>query len=728
MPEQKFATPTLAVKESVQTGNPPPPPPPPTEVAPKASVEGDTASTAQISGAGAVAAVSSNTNSIRVKLSALEDIMNITGELVLIRNQLLQVLKSQTDSEFAYPLGRLNKITTSIQETAMKIRMQPIKTVWTKLTRIVRDLSTQLGKQIELKMIGEDTELDRQVLELIADPFVHIIRNCIDHGIELPDVRQKSGKGATGAITLNAYHEGGHVIIEVADDGIGVNTAKLREKLLAKGDFTQKELDKLTDDQVNQCIFKSGVSTAAKVTDVSGRGVGMDVVMTNIDKINGIIDLQSSLGKGTTIKIKIPLTLAIAPAFIVESAQDAFAVPQTNVLEILFGSSGKNHKTDHIDDNKVLILRDEIFPLISLQEVFGRSASEQEGYILILQATNSVFGLIVDSLLDIEEIVLKPIVSVLKGTKIFSGSTILGDGRVIMVVDPSGIAKQAGVSNTREIQNLETVECKKLTPILMFVNFRGETNAVDLQNVSRIEKVRKNAIESSVNGYVVQHNNIIIPVVFDGATNNRNLFLIVLQKNSVSIAFAVSSVIDVVDADLVVQCTSLKKGYLGSAVIDGTTTDILDSEYYLNLQDFANSTSFLNQTATASNINENLKYIALVSSNDGEISEIKEVLSDHFNINAVPSISGYSGPLPEVIVLGEYIKQSDCLEIAQKIKDEAPNISAVPLVKLFSNASKQDVASGIKAGILRYIPAKNKQTILQSIVNLIASRQNPGGD
>ncbi|MDR1475504.1 MAG: chemotaxis protein CheA [Holosporales bacterium] len=672
------------------------------------------------------AASSNGTNSIRVKLSTLEDMMNITSELVLIRNQLLQILKSQENSAFACPLGRLNKITTNIQETIMKVRMQPVKTAWTKLARIVRDLANKLGKQIDLKMIGEDTELDRQVLELIADPFVHIIRNSIDHGIESPDVRKSVGKDAVGTITLNAYHESGHVIVEISDDGAGINTAKLKEKLLTKGTLTQKDLEKLTDDQINQYIFKSGVSTAAEVSDVSGRGVGMDVVMTNINKVNGAIDLISSPGKGSIIKIKIPLTLAIAPVLIVECNNDIFAVPQTNVLEILFGNAGKKHKISHIDGAKVLVLRGEMLPLVSIQDVLNLSPSKKEGYILILQITHSVFGLMVDNLLDTEEIVLRPPGSVLKGIKVFSGSAILGDGRVVMVIDPNSIAKRASIGDTKDVQSVEIFNDKKLVPILLFKNFNGETNAVDLKNISRMEKVRKSAIENSVNGYVVQHNNVIIPVVFDGETNNSFLFLIILQKDNIGVAFATPEVIDIIDADLEIQQISRKNGYLGSAVIDGITTDVLDSDYYLNIKDFKAIPSG-NNVATR-NTKTKLKKILLISSNNKEISDLQEVLRENFDMTCATDIHEYSGELPEVIIIGEYINQSNCLEVAQKIKTGIPKLNPVPLVKLFLNASKQDVALGIKAGILRYIPTKNKQTILQSLINLIASRQSPGGD
>ncbi|MCC7046095.1 MAG: chemotaxis protein CheW, partial [Alphaproteobacteria bacterium] len=307
--------------------------------------------------------------SIRVHVDLLENLMTMVSELVLTRNQLLQILRSQQESEFAAPLQRLSQVTSELQEGVMKTRMQPIGNAWAKLPRIVRDLSHELNKKIELVMLGAETELDRQVLELIRDPLTHMVRNSGDHGIEMPSDRAAAGKPETGTITLNAYHEGGHIIIEIADDGRGLNTAKIKAKAVASGLATEAELEEMSEQQIHMFIFRAGFSTAAQVTAVSGRGVGMDVVRTNIEKIGGTVELRSREGKGTTAVIKIPLTLAIVSALIVECAGERFAIPQMSVLELVRASSTSEHAIENINGAPVMRLRDRLLPLVSLRDL-----------------------------------------------------------------------------------------------------------------------------------------------------------------------------------------------------------------------------------------------------------------------------------------------------------------------------------------------------------------------
>jgi two-component system chemotaxis sensor kinase CheA len=383
--------------------------------------------------------------SIRVHVDLLENLMTMVSELVLTRNQLLQILRSQQESEFAAPLQRLSQVTSELQEGVMKTRMQPIGNAWAKLPRIVRDLSHELNKKIELQMLGADTELDRQVLELIRDPLTHMVRNSGDHGIEPPHERVAAGKPETGTITLNAYHEGGHIIIEVADDGRGLNTAKIKAKAIASGLATEAELEEMSEQQIHMFIFRAGFSTAAQVTAVSGRGVGMDVVRTNIEKIGGTIELRSREGKGTTAIIKIPLTLAIVSALIVECAGERFAIPQMSVLELVRASSTSEHTIESINGAPVMRLRDRLLPLVSLRDLLKLNDGEakvakDEHYIVVAQVGTFTFGIMVDRVFDTEEIVVKPVAPILRHIPMFSGNTILGDGSVIMILDPNGIA------------------------------------------------------------------------------------------------------------------------------------------------------------------------------------------------------------------------------------------------------------------------------------------------
>ena len=360
----------------------------------EACIEGRQLATETDFGAAAPAAEATKdsavaSQSIRVGVDVLENLMTMVSELVLTRNQLLQIMRSQKDTDFASPLQRLNHVTSELQEGVMKTRMQPVGNAWAKLPRLVRDLSHELNKKIDLQMLGAETELDRQVLELIKDPLTHLVRNCADHGLEVPADRKAAGKSETGRITLNAFHEGGHIVIEISDDGKGLPLDKIRAKAVANKLATEAEMASMPDQQVMQFIFKAGFSTAAQVTSVSGRGVGMDVVRTNIEKIGGTVDLKSQLGKGTAFVIKIPLTLAIVSALIVEASGERFAIPQISVLELVRTGPGSESRIEHINEAPFLRLRNRILPLVSLHGLLrlddSRKATQAENFIVVTQ-------------------------------------------------------------------------------------------------------------------------------------------------------------------------------------------------------------------------------------------------------------------------------------------------------------------------------------------------------
>ncbi|MEA3026497.1 MAG: two-component system, chemotaxis family, sensor kinase CheA, partial [Alphaproteobacteria bacterium] len=375
--------------------------------------------------------------SIRVSVDTLENLMTTVSELVLTRNQLLDIVRRHDESEFKVPLQRLSNVTAELQEGVMRTRMQPIGKAWQKLPRIVRDLCAELGKDIELEMHGADTELDRQVLERIKDPLTHMVRNSADHGLESRAERIAAGKPEKGIIRLSAYHEGGYIIIGVADDGRGLDVKRIRDKALANGLATDAELDKMSEAQIQKFIFTPGFSTAQKITSVSGRGVGMDVVRNNIDQIGGSIDLHSVQGKGLNFTIKIPLTLAIVAALIVESGGERFAIPQLSVVELVRVHGRSEHRIEYIKDAAVLRLRDKLLPLVrlsSLLKLDGNKAIPDKGFIVVSHVGAQTFGVVVDSVFHTEEIVVKPMATKLRHIGMFSGNTILGDGSVIMII------------------------------------------------------------------------------------------------------------------------------------------------------------------------------------------------------------------------------------------------------------------------------------------------------
>ena len=436
---------------------------------------------------------------IRVNVDLLENLMTMVSELVLTRNQLLQIARREKDSEFTVPLQRLSQVTSELQEGVMKTRMQPIGNAWSKLPRIVRDLAHELGKKIDLVMLGADTELDRQVLELIKDPLTHMVRNSADHGIETPDARTAFGKPEAGKIVLNAYHEGGHILIEISDDGRGLDPAKLKAKAIANGLVSELEAEALTEQQIQQFIFRAGFSTAAVVTSVSGRGVGMDVVRTNIEKIGGTIELQSKLGRGSKFIIKIPLTLAIVSALIVEACGERFAIPQLSVIELVRASAESEHRIEEVQGTPVLRLRNRLLPLVSLERLLNleRPASDtrssKETFIVVAQVGTYTFGILVDRVFDTEEIVVKPVAPILRHISMFSGNTILGDGSVIMILDPNGIAQSTGEIAVTDATAVEDAsDHRGLGPnTVSLLVFRGggtaTPKAVPLSLVARLE-------------------------------------------------------------------------------------------------------------------------------------------------------------------------------------------------------------------------------------------------
>jgi len=475
----------------------------------------------------------------------------------------------------------------------MKTRMQPIGNAWQKLPRIIRDLAGELNKDIELEMHGADTELDRQVLDMIKDPLTHMVRNSADHGLETPEQRLAAKKPEKGTIRLSAYHEGGHIIIEIADDGRGLNTARIKQKAVENGLATESEVEKMTEAQVHKFIFAAGFSTAAAVTSVSGRGVGMDVVRNNIDQIGGTIDVKSVPGEGSSFTIKIPLTLAIVSALIVEAGGDRFAIPQLAVIELVRAQSNSEHRIERIKDAAVLRLRNKLLPLIHLKKLLkmdGAEASDAEtGFIVVTQVGNQTFAIVVDSVFHTEEIVVKPMSTKLRHIAMFSGNTILGDGSVIMIIDPNGIAQAVGSAATRqdETEVAQSAQIEKTVSLLVFRAGSSQPKAVPLSLVTRLEEIDCKKIELSNGRHLVQYRGQLMPLVrvndearvrAEGAQP-----LLVFSDGGRSMGLVVDEIIDIVEDKLEIEVGSDMPGVIGSAVIKGQATEIIDVGHFLPL-------------------------------------------------------------------------------------------------------------------------------------------------
>jgi two-component system chemotaxis sensor kinase CheA len=548
-------------------------------------------------------------SNVRVDVALLDRLMNLVGELVLARNQVLQFGAKAEDAAFTSAAQRLNLITTELQAGVMKTRMQPIGNVWNKLPRVARDLSIQCGKQVRIEMIGKETELDRTIIEAIKDPLTHIVRNAIDHGLETPDVRAAAGKPRTGTLRLRAFHEGGQVNIEISDDGAGVRSEAVRAKAVQNGAVTAERAARMSERELCQLVFLPGLSTAAKVTNVSGRGVGMDVVKTNIEKIGGTVDLQSTVGRGTTLRIKIPLTLAIVPALIVTSRGHRFAVPQVSLHELVRLEGEQVHKgIERIHGAPVYRLRGNLLPLVDLAQTLGlrdrRPTAAETGKppedevlnIVVVQADGRQFGLVVDEVKDTEEIVVKPLGKELKNVTVFAGATVMGDGRVALILDVLGLAVRAGAnSSARDRAQLEAaissnaaanaVKVDDKQALLLFRVGAEGCMAMPLELVSRLEEFRSEQFERAGQRGVVQYRGEILPLLELGALLGTGgaradaslpVPVVVYSQNGRSIGLVVDRILDIVEDSLSVGHRISADCVQGAAVIQGRVTELLD--------------------------------------------------------------------------------------------------------------------------------------------------------
>ena len=540
-------------------------------------------------------------NAIRVDISQLDKVMNLVGELVLARNQIVANTTQFDQAALMTAAQRLNIITTELQESVMKTRMQPIGNVWGKFPRIVRDVSHELNKKVRLVMAGQTTELDRTIIEAIKDPLTHIVRNSIDHGIESPAKRLSVGKAEEGLLSLRAYHEGGQVNIEIMDDGGGINLDRVKAKAVAQHLITAEQSARLTEREALNLIFLPGLSTADKITNVSGRGVGMDVVKTNIEKIGGSIDLQSQPGQGTTLKIKIPLTLAIIPALIVTSGGDRYAIPQVSLLELVRLEGTQARKgIEQLYGAAVYRLRGHLLPLAYLNQQFkvkagvpknAAQAMDDVINIIVLQADGRPFGLVVDEINDTEEIVVKPLGKQLKGISSFAGATIMGDGRVALILDVVGLAQHANVvTETRDRPVTDTKaraqsDADQRQTLLLFSVGKDRRMAIPLALAARLEEFPVSRVERTGATEVVQYRGQILPLirVADHVAGRVTpdepsdiLQVVVYAEQGRSYGLVVSQINDIVNESVTIKRASASQGILGSAVVQDRVTDLLD--------------------------------------------------------------------------------------------------------------------------------------------------------
>jgi two-component system chemotaxis sensor kinase CheA len=667
--------------------------------------------------------------SIRVSVETLEHLMTTVSELVLTRNQLLEIVRRHEESEFKTPLQRLSNITAELQERVMKTRMQPIGNAWQKLPRIVRDLCHELDKQIELEMQGAETELDRQVLDLIKDPLTHMVRNSADHGLEGAAQRRAAGKPERGRIRLSAWQEGGFIIIQVADDGRGLDTERIKAKALAQGLVTEAELEKLSETQIQKFIFAPGFSTAAEVTSISGRGVGMDVVRANIGQIGGTIDVRSVPGVGVSFTVKIPLTLAIVSALIVEAGGDRFAIPQLAVVELVRARNSGDHRIERINGTAVLRLREKLLPLARLTQLLGmkdeKEASGEGGFIVVTQIGSQIFGIIVDAVFHTEEIVVKPMSSKLRHIPMFCGNTILGDGSVILIVDPNGLARGFGstaASHLRDGQAQAPTQPKETgatTSLLLFRAGSQQPKAVPLALVTRLEEIDARRIELSDGRHMVQYRGQLMPLV----TMDENIRvrsegaqpLLVFSDGVRSMALVVDAIVDIVEDRLDIEVSGGKAGVIGSAIIKGQATEIIDVAHLLPLA-FEDWFRRKEQPVAA-----RARSVLLVDDSPFFLNMLGPVLqAAGFEVTTAASgaealeLIEKAGRRFDVAVTDISMPEMDGYELAKALRRH-PQGAELPVIALSSVVSAEAVARGREVGFYDYVAKFDRQGLIAAL-------------
>jgi len=727
----------------ILAGEPPPPDPEPVAMAEEQGPE-PAAQAAEAAAVGESPREATETlaakQTIRVGVDVLEDLMTLVSELVLARNQLLQLSRTHENNPFTVPLQRLSHITSDLQDGVMKTRMQPIGNAWNKFPRLVRDIAHEIGKKIDLSMIGAETELDRQVLELIKDPLTHMVRNSVDHGIEKPEDRRAAGKPETGRLVLNAFHEGGHIIIQISDDGRGLNTARIREKAIAQGLVSEAEAAAMPDNEIHQFIWRAGFSTAAAVTSVSGRGVGMDVVKTNIEKIGGTIELRSVEGQGTTFTIKIPLTLAIVAALVVQAGTERFAIPQISVVELVRAGGGSDATIERINETPVLRLRDRLLPLVDLRHLLGLAArggaspeAASGAFIIVCKVGVQVFGLIVDRVYDTEEIVVKPVAPILRHITLFSGNTILGDGSVIMILDPNGIARAVGIGTggrgeREEIAaaSAEASDEAERTALLLFRAGGAEPKAVPLGLVARLEEAPAEAIERANGVLVMQYRGRLMPLVpiDQGFTVDRakpRQPVLVFNDGERNMGLLVDEILDVVEDRLRVELSSDRPGFLGTATIAGRATEVLDTAHWLRR---AYPDWFTQRAVSAAQARRRV----LVLDDSAFFRQLLEpvLAAEGYEVTVVDGAASAlrlrdAGEMFDAIVSDIEMPEMDGLAFASEVRRDGI-WARLPVIALTSRISEADIARGHAAGFSDYVAKFDRDAVLRALGQALAAQ------
>lgn len=689
---------------------------------------------------------------IRVAVAVLDRLMNLAGELVLSRNQLLQTLGSGDARALDSVANRIDQVTTELQETIMQTRMQPIGNVFGKFTRVVRDLSKTLGKQCQLEIEGKDVELDKTIIESIGDPLTHLVRNAMDHGLETPQTREKNGKNPVGTVRLAASHQEGKVLLAISDDGAGIDPAKLRRKAVEKGLITPEAAQAMSDRDAVHLIFAPGFSTAEQVTAVSGRGVGMDVVKTNFERLGGSVEIDTEVGMGTTITVRLPLTLAIIPSLITSCSGQRFAIPQANISELVrVGRQERAEKISVVNDSAVLRLRGTLLPLVELRNLIAHPASEQTvahasrggvTNIVVVEAGRLRYGLIVDRLHDSEEIVVKPLGRHLKGIHFLAGATVLGDGQIAMILDAAGIANRVKLSQSEQAHAVDHAAATGATtetiPTLIFTNHPLEKFGVPMSVVARIERVQTSEVQTVADQLVLPYRGGLLSLVtLEGSINARpreeqtRMYVIVFRHQGREIGLIAPEIEDIRNIPANVDTTTFQdRGVLGSIVLDKQTIRIID---VFELGDSRPTTGQSAKSsapghvtaypsATTADSREKCRKSILFAEDSGFFrSKVKKFL-EHEGWEVIACEDGQDAweklqtPATRVdlILTDIEMPRMDGFELCDRVRHDR-RWSSLPVLAVTSLAGDEDRAHGSKVGVTEYMVKLDREQLLNAV-------------
>lgn len=719
---------------------------PPTEFAPPAPLAAAPPVAEPKKAAAAPAAASWTETSVRVPVAILDRLMNLAGELVLGRNQLLQVIENKELGNLESAGNRVDQITSELQEAIMHSRMQPVSNLFSKFPRIVRDLGGSLGKQCDLHTEGNEVELDKTIIEAIGDPLTHLIRNSVDHGVERPDDRLAAGKPATGRVCLSASHRAGRVHISISDDGRGIDAGKLKAKAVQKGILTQEQAAAMSEREAVRLIFHAGFSMAEKVTEVSGRGVGMDVVRTNIEKLGGTVDIDTTVGRGTTITVKLPLTLAIIPSLIVAAEGQRFAVPQVNIRELVRVNPDEvSQRISRVKGAEVLRLRDTLLPLLRLRDAIDSEVPAlAEGatkplHIIVVETGALRYGLCVDQLHDSEEIVVKPLGNHFKGCPCLAGATVLGDGCVALILDVASIANHMHVAIPAEDAAIEQrsagVIDEEMQPVMLMTNDPQEQFAVPLGLILRLERIRAERIDSVADQELLQYRGATLPLVRlekhvrakPCPEDQKHLCVAVFSVNRTEVGLVVPTVVDVREITTKIDSATLREpGILGSVLVNGKVTRLIDIFELARLAHPEWLTDACDTQAPKSAGNRPTR-VLLAEDSDFFRKQLKsflegagyEVIDGCDGLVAWGLLQEEREPV-DLIVTDIEMPNMDGLEFCRRIR-ASERFNALPVIAVTSLASEEDQRRGRDAGITEYQVKLNRDELLSAIARNIHS-------